>query len=132
MRWPVRAYCDKDASKVSDVIHQRLKLGESMTADDYQRALAFKAKLSAQVAMVAGVADGFISLASPGPAPVGITSTGNSAYQVPSSVSGMPTMTLPLLASENMPLGVQLGGFQHGDATLAAHGAWLRDWRLSP
>jgi Asp-tRNA(Asn)/Glu-tRNA(Gln) amidotransferase A subunit family amidase len=131
MRWPVREYCNKDASKVSEVIHQRLELGENMTADDYQRALAFKAKLTSEVAAVAGFADGFISLASPGPAPMGITSTGNSAYQVPSSLSGMPTMTLPLLASEGLPLGVQIGGFHHGDATLVAHAAWLRDWRLT-
>ena len=130
MRWPVREYCAKDASKVSEVIHKRLALGESMTAEDYQTALAFKAELTALVAAVAGVADGFISLASPGPAPMGITSTGNSAYQVPTSVSGMPSVTVPLLASENLPLGVQLAGFKQGDAKLCAHARWLTEWRL--
>ena len=131
MRWPVREYCNKDASKVSEVIQKRLVLGESMSAEDYQRALTFKAKLTAEVAAVSGLADGFISPASPGPAPLGIKSTGNSAYQVPTSISGIPVMTLPLLASAGLPFGVQICGFEHGDAKLAAHAAWLTNWRLN-
>ncbi len=132
MRWPVREYCNKDASKVSEIIQQRLAIGESMTAEDYQLALAFKAKLTTQVATVSSLADGFISLASPGPAPLGISSTGNPVYQVPTSVCGMPTMTLPLLASQGLPLGLQIGGFNGGDSTLAAYAAWLCDWALDP
>ena len=50
----------------------------------------------------------------------GLESTGDAAYAVHSSVLGVPAMTLPLLREDNLPVGVQLMGFDWRDADLFA------------
>ncbi len=66
-----------------------------------------------------------VALTSPGPAPEGVETTGSSACQVPSSLLGSPTITLPHLAVRDLPLGIQLHGFVDADAELAAVARWL-------
>jgi hypothetical protein len=39
-------------------------------------------------------------------------------------------MTLPLLAVNGLPLGVQFAGFMRGDARLIAHGRWIAETAL--
>ena len=72
-------------------------------------------------------ADGFITLSSPGPAPKGLQSTGNPSMNAATSITGAPVWSLPLLASDGMPLGVQLGCFPHEDAKATGHARWLLD-----
>jgi len=42
---------------------------------------------------------------------------------VPGSTLGIPTVSLPVLADEGLPLGLQLMGFAHRDAQLFATAA---------
>ena len=51
-----------------------------------------------------------------GGAPKGLQSTGNSAFAVPSSLLGIPALTLPLFEIDGMPLGLQVLGFVNEDA----------------
>jgi Asp-tRNA(Asn)/Glu-tRNA(Gln) amidotransferase A subunit family amidase len=41
--------------------------------------------------------------------------------------AGAPSLTLPLLAADDMPLGLQLTGFHGQDADLFAQAAWVED-----
>ena len=65
-----------------------------------------------------------ITLSSPGPGPIGIDQ-GSAIYNEASSIIGMPAISLPLLAVEDVPLGVQLQGYSDGDEALTASGRWI-------
>ena len=45
---------------------------------------------------------------------------------------GVPAYTLPLLAVDGMPLGVQLQGFRDGDALLTAYAGGITKAVLGP
>ncbi len=85
--------------------------------------LARRAQVREIYARLASVCDACITLAAPGPAPLGITSTGNPIFAVPSSLLGVPALSLPLLEAENLPLGLQMMGFRDADAALFAAAA---------
>jgi Asp-tRNA(Asn)/Glu-tRNA(Gln) amidotransferase A subunit family amidase len=72
-----------------------------------------------------GKVDGFITLAHIGPGQKGMPAVGTPWYNDPSSAIGAPTLGLPLLEIEGVPLGVQLMGFEHEDYSLVAMARWL-------
>ncbi len=119
-RYPLSSYRDRDASLMGERILKGLERADGYTLDDYRVALDRRAQFKAQHQALAGFADGFITLSSAGPAPVGMDS-GSAIYNESSSVLGVPTYTLPLLAINGLPLGVQLQGFCDGDALLTAY-----------
>jgi Asp-tRNA(Asn)/Glu-tRNA(Gln) amidotransferase A subunit family amidase len=119
-RWPLNIYRDRDVSKLSPGILSRLAQAESMTVEDYRRALDERARIRALYAALAERFDGCVSLSAPGPAPVGLQSTGDASFAVPSSVLGVPALTLPLLWEDGLPVGLQLMGFEQRDADLFA------------
>jgi Asp-tRNA(Asn)/Glu-tRNA(Gln) amidotransferase A subunit family amidase len=71
-------------------------------------------------------ADGFITLSSPGPGPIGMDQ-GSAIFNEASSVLGAPAINLPLLAVDDAPLGVQLLGRWNGDEPLVATARWLAE-----
>ncbi len=52
---------------------------------------------------------------------------GSAVFNESSSVLGVPAISLPLLAVDGMPLGVQLQGAQHGDERLTAVARWIAE-----
>ena len=52
----------------------------------------------------------------PGRAPAGLQSTGSPQFAVPSSLLGVPALSLPLFEVDGMPLGLQVLGFANEDA----------------
>jgi Asp-tRNA(Asn)/Glu-tRNA(Gln) amidotransferase A subunit family amidase len=50
---------------------------------------------------------------------------GSAIFNEASSIVGMPAISLPLLAVEGVPLGVQLQGHSHRDEALTAVGRWI-------
>jgi Asp-tRNA(Asn)/Glu-tRNA(Gln) amidotransferase A subunit family amidase len=119
-RYPLASYRDRDASLMDERILKGLERADRYTLDDYRTALDRQARFKAQHQALAGLADGFITLSSKGPASVGMDS-GSAVYNESSSVLGVPSYTLPLLRVDGMPLGVQLQGFMNGDALLTAY-----------
>jgi Asp-tRNA(Asn)/Glu-tRNA(Gln) amidotransferase A subunit family amidase len=71
-------------------------------------------------------ADGFITLSSPGPGPIGMDQ-GSAIFNEGSSILGAPAINLPLLAVEQAPLGVQLLGRWHNDEPLTAVARWIAE-----
>ena len=104
----------------------RLQESEAMTLGDYRAALAERARIRALYAEIAAY-DGCITLAATGPAPKGLQSTGNSAFAVPSSLLGIPALTLQLFEIDGLPLGLQVLGFVNDDSRAFALSGWLRD-----
>ena len=127
MRWPMAAYLERGQQLLSSHVQTYLNRGRAMTLDDYHKALAWRSVFRTRHMATAGYVDGFISLSSPGPAPLGLESIGEALYQTPTSALGAPVFALPLLAIDNLPQGVQLMGFTGGDDRCAAHARWLCD-----
>jgi Asp-tRNA(Asn)/Glu-tRNA(Gln) amidotransferase A subunit family amidase len=126
-RWPLNTYREIDAAKLSRSALDRLAMAEAMTLAEYGMALARRRDIRAQFAALAQSYDGAVTLPATGPAPLGLGYTGNPIFAVPFSLLGVPTVSLPLLAAEGLPLGLQVVGFEGGDARLFAIAAWVRD-----
>ena len=94
-------------------------------SDEYGSALARRDRLRAQHRALAGRVDAFITLAHIGPGQKGHPAVGTPWYNDASSAIGAPTLNLPLLSVEGLPLGVQLMGFEGADADLVSVARWL-------
>ena len=126
MRWPMLQYRDYDRSKIPPRLLRGLDEGEGLTQEQYRAALVKREYVRGLHHELASRADGFVTLSSPGPAPVGMDQ-GSAIFNESSSVLGVPAISLPLLAVDGMPLGVQLQGALHGDERLTACARWIAE-----
>ncbi len=124
-RWPLNTFAARDASKLSRLMVDRLKVAEAMTLEGYRAAIAERARIRAVYARLARVCDGCITLSAPAAAPLGLQSTGDPSFAVPFSLLGVPAVSLPVLQDDGLPLGLQMVGFEHDDATLFASAGWV-------
>jgi Asp-tRNA(Asn)/Glu-tRNA(Gln) amidotransferase A subunit family amidase len=122
-RWPLNTYQDRDASKLSANMRERLAEAEAMTIDDYRAAIVRRSEIRAIHAALADSAAACITLSAPDVAPIGIESTGNPIFAVPASLLGVPAVSMPLARLGGLPLGIQLIGFVNRDADLFATAA---------
>jgi Asp-tRNA(Asn)/Glu-tRNA(Gln) amidotransferase A subunit family amidase len=125
-RWPLNTYRERDASKVSRVMLTRLAEAEAMSLGDYRNDLAQRDKARALYAELAADCDACVSLAAPAAAPMGLESTGDPNCTVHASLLGIPAISLPVLADEGLPLGLQVTGFVNGDAEAFAAAASIK------
>ena len=68
-----------------------------------------------------------MTLSSSGPAPEIKESTGSRHYQVPWTYLGFPSISLPLMSVDKMPVGVQILGFKNYDFDLAIKANFISD-----
>jgi Asp-tRNA(Asn)/Glu-tRNA(Gln) amidotransferase A subunit family amidase len=123
-RWPLNTYArDMDRTKLSAGMLERLETAEKMDQEEYAGLLERRRSVRETYARLAADCDACITLAASGPAPVGLKSTGNPAFAIPSSLLGTPALTMPLLQAEGLPLGLQMIGFADRDAALFAAAA---------
>jgi Asp-tRNA(Asn)/Glu-tRNA(Gln) amidotransferase A subunit family amidase len=122
-RWPLNTYGQRDASKLSRAARDRLKEAEAMNLDDYRALITERARIRSVYAQLKDTCEACVTLAAPGAAPLGLESTGDPVFVVPFSLLGVPAVSLPVLRDEGLPLGLQLTGFEHGDAPLFGHAA---------
>jgi Asp-tRNA(Asn)/Glu-tRNA(Gln) amidotransferase A subunit family amidase len=125
--WPLNDYHRRDASALSESMRERLKSAEAMDEGHYENLIAERARIRAQFAELAGIADAAVTLTATGAAPLGLDWTGDPIFVVTGSLLGVPTVSLPLLADEGLPLGLQVLGFERRDADLMAAAAAIRD-----
>ena len=125
MRWPFDEYLDWHGADVGESIHRYMKHGSGLTSADYHRLLDLRVRARARVMEFAKRADGFVTLASSGPAPSGLEFTGSRTFPNYWSWLGFPAFSLPLLEVGGLPVGVQLMGFDRGDDRLAGCAAWI-------
>ena len=67
-------------------MRHRLQEAESMGLEEYQKLLDERARCRAIYAKLSSICDACITLSAPGPAPVGITSTGDPTFAIPASL----------------------------------------------
>jgi len=124
-RWFLHTMRDRDASKLSRLFVERAEKYESLTLDHHRADLKERARIRAVHAELASVCDACITLAAPGAAPEGLSSTGNPEFGVPSSLLGVPSLSLPLFEVDRLPLGLQVIGYFDRDADAFAIASWL-------
>ena len=123
--WPLNTYAnDMDKSKLSTSAVGRLEQAQTMTQEQYQGLIVERETVRATYEALRSEADLCVTLSAPGAAPVGLDWTGDPIFTVPTSLLGVPSLTLPVLEDEGLPLGLQLIGYVQQDADLfAAAGA---------
>ena len=126
MRWPMLQYRDYYPDRMPPRLLKGIEEGANMTQETYRAALVAREYLRTMHDELAPRADGFITLSSPGPGPIGMDQ-GSAIFNEASSVLGAPAINLPLLAVDNAPVGVQLLGPWHGDERLTATARWLAE-----
>lgn len=110
---------------LSDGLKQRLDAGLSATAQDYIDALtAREPAYRAVLASIQGY-DAILTPAAAGPAVAGLSSTGDPVFNGLWTYLGMPAVTLPLLQTRGLPVGVQLVAPRRQDARLFCAARWL-------
>jgi Asp-tRNA(Asn)/Glu-tRNA(Gln) amidotransferase A subunit family amidase len=130
-RWPLNTYTDMDATKLSQSARDRLKTAEAMTQKEVGELLKRRETVRATYAKAAAKYDALITLGACGAAPVGLGMTGNTAMNVSASLLGCPALTIPVLADEGLPLGLQLLGRTNEDAALFGVASWIAAEPLS-
>jgi len=131
-RWPLRAWRDLRPGTLSVAIEGFIDKAVQMTPEQHRCAAARREELRARHRALAGKVDGFVTLAHIGPGQKGQPAVGTPWYNDASSAIGAPTFNLPLLAIEDVPLGVQIMGFEGGDAALASLARWMLERFGSP
>ena len=120
-RWPLNTYSrDMDAAKLSQTARERLVEAEALSQEEYGDLLAERVRVRGIYAALAGEVDACVTLAAPAAAPKGLDWTGDPSFTVHTSLIGMPAVTLPVLADDGLPLGLQVIGFTDADASLMA------------
>jgi Asp-tRNA(Asn)/Glu-tRNA(Gln) amidotransferase A subunit family amidase len=103
----------------SEVMGKFLAHGRRVSAVDYLGALAAAPRYAASLTDIFDAYDAIITPAAPGVAPKGLSATGDPAFCTLWTLTGLPTLSLPLLANEaGLPIGVQLVGAPGRDARL--------------
>jgi Asp-tRNA(Asn)/Glu-tRNA(Gln) amidotransferase A subunit family amidase len=124
-RWFLHTMKDKDASKLSRLLLDRADRYETLTLAEHRADLKERARIRAVHAELAATCDACLTLAAPGGAPEGLASTGNPEFAVPSSLLGVPALSLPIFEVADMPLGLQVMGYFDRDADAFAIAGWL-------
>jgi Asp-tRNA(Asn)/Glu-tRNA(Gln) amidotransferase A subunit family amidase len=106
-------------------VHDRMRQARGITPARYESLLAEKQAVVARVRDLAADADAFVMLAASGPAPVGLQHTGSRTFLTHATFLGFPAFSLPLMAVDGMPLGLQVIGFPGRDRELCGLAHWL-------
>jgi len=118
-RWPLNTYAsDLDPEKLSPSAHERLAQANDLDQAQYEKLLSQRNDARALYAQLKNETNLCITLSAPSAAPVGLDWTGDPNFTVPTSLLGIPAITLPILEDEDLPLGLQLIGFVNEDADL--------------
>ena len=125
-RWFFRSMRDRDAGKkLGRITMERADKFEDLTLAQYRADLKERARIRAVYAALAATCEACVTLAAPGGAPQGLGWTGNPEFAVPSSLLGVPALSLPLFEVDGMPLGLQVIGYFDRDADAFAVASWL-------
>lgn len=134
-RWTLRNLIDNRGEGVSERIKARIGAVEALSPQDYQQLLWRRENLRAAWRMLAPLADGFFTFSCPGPAPLwpgdvpgqplAPLPTGDAVFNTPSSLAGAPAVTIPMLAVNGLPVGVQVMGQEGDDARMTALARWI-------
>jgi Asp-tRNA(Asn)/Glu-tRNA(Gln) amidotransferase A subunit family amidase len=110
---------------LSPTLREILDLGRTITAATYLDALALRDRAYEEFAHLLDRYDAVICLSACGAAPRGLDWTGNPVFNGMWTFLGVPTVTLPLLTADGLPLGVQVIGKRREERRLLCNADWL-------
>ncbi len=122
--WPLRMLAKKSEHLLSPHMRERLAVGNAMTEAEYQGLLAQRQTMRVAQRALHGEIGALVTLSAPGPAPVGLTATGNPVFNAPATALGAPAISLPLFEVDGMPVGLQIIGFPGEDRALSGIANW--------
>jgi len=125
MRWPYQDYVSRYGKLVGPRIRELVVRGRGITPARYEALLSIRAEMQRAAASWMDHCDGFITLASSGPATVGLAQTGSRTFPSYASWLGLPAFSLPLMMVSGLPVGLQIVGRAGADQALCAMAAWL-------
>ena len=125
LRWPFEDYIARYGKLIGERLHGLVKRANAMTPRDYEKLLDKRDAMRALWRETMNDADGYITLASSGPAIQGLEYTGSRTFLVYGSWLGLPAFSLPLMQSHGLPFGLQLIGVPESDGALAGVANWL-------
>jgi aspartyl-tRNA(Asn)/glutamyl-tRNA(Gln) amidotransferase subunit A len=106
-------------------LRELVEIGLLIAGVDYLRAQKIKRQFRRQMDEVMRQFDCLLTPATSSAAPQGLSSTGDPHFQVPWSLSGLPTVGIPTgLNRQGLPLGVQLVGQAFAEGKLFAEARW--------
>jgi Asp-tRNA(Asn)/Glu-tRNA(Gln) amidotransferase A subunit family amidase len=108
MQWPYADYLKNFKNDLSDGIKEMVERGAQMSSHDYADLLARRDRIRAAASKVLQSYDGAITLSASGVAPRGLDHTGSRSFAIPWSLMGGPSLSLPMLVLDGLPIGVQL------------------------
>ena len=92
-------------------IRAGMEMGMIMPTSAYLKAQRLRRQFRADFSEMVDMVDVVMTPAMPSPAPHGLSTTGDAAFQVPWTAAGLPTVVLSTGLSElGMPMAVQFGG----------------------
>ncbi len=119
---------DKAPDLISDILRKGVEEGRTILATEYNLAREFGTVLRSGLDEIFERYDAILTPATTGPAPRGLESTGSPVFCALWTYLGVPAVTLPLLAADGMPLGVQLVAGYGDDGRLLRTARWLVEW----
>ncbi len=129
MAFETAAFHKQWFAEYRDLYHEKtvelIERGQGVTAVEVQEAKAAQRQLrvTLQNLMRANELDAWITPSAKGPAPLGLSSTGDPIMNLPWTNSGLPTLTIPSgFSADGLPLGLQMVGHWYGDEALFAVG----------
>ncbi|KGH27923.1 hypothetical protein P353_16815 [Comamonas testosteroni] len=136
VRWIQKNLNAMYPGKLSDRAVSRYLNALHLTQEDYRRRLKEREAMQRALANLAHHVDALIAPSSPGVAPVwkgdipgeplSSLPTGDSVANAATSAIGAPCVTVPLIAINGFPMGVQVIGFKNMDARVASYASWLQ------
>ena len=94
MHWPMLEYYERYRDKLPPRLLKGIENGVHITQETYRAALVERKKFRSMHDGLAQRADGFITLSSPGPGPIGMDQ-GSAVFNEASSILGAPAINLP-------------------------------------
>jgi len=108
-------------------IRSAIEMGMLIPGDFYVRALRIRRQFRREMNPLLERYDVLLTPTTPAPAPEGMA-TGDPQFQVPWSLSGLPSITVPCgLTTSGLPLGIQLVSGAFSEASLLSASAWCED-----
>jgi Asp-tRNA(Asn)/Glu-tRNA(Gln) amidotransferase A subunit family amidase len=126
MAYNLGEVADRGGDMISKVLRDLIDEGRKIGAVQYQDALAEARAIRESLAGYFLHCNAILTPAARGGAPKTLTATGDPVFCSLWTLSGLPSISLPLLEDkEGMPVGVQLVGAPHDDARLLRNANWL-------
>jgi Asp-tRNA(Asn)/Glu-tRNA(Gln) amidotransferase A subunit family amidase len=119
---PLRDY---HGDLMSPHLSQLVAEGREISSAANRQAIADRETVNAALGAIFARFDAILTPASPGPAPLGLISTGQAIFNAFWTYAGTPCVNLPLLTVDGLPMGVQLVGPRGADGPLLRAARWI-------